>query len=118
MFFFPFLSFIYTGNSIESSTNLIILGTTMPVRNGAVRDLNFTAIRSSQAGRYRCEADVYTTRSGNITLSGQFSFNVKRELGEVLCSLSVQDFWHMGYTCTTTVSIRTFCYCVQILSYI
>ena len=58
----------------------------MPVGNGAVRDLNFTAIRTSQAGIYRCEADVYTTRSGNITLSGQFAFNVQRELGEVLCT--------------------------------
>ena len=108
MFFsWPFLSFVYTGNMIESSTNLIILGTTMPVGNGAVLDLNFTAIRTSQAGRYNCEADVYTTRSGNSTLSGQFSFNVKRELSEVLCSLSVQGVWNMGYTCKT-VSITTF----------
>ena len=101
MFFsWPFLSFAYTGNMIESSTNFIILGTTMPVVNGAVLDLNFTAIRTSQAGRYSCEADVYTTRSGNNTLSGQFSFNVKRELSEEFCSLSVQGVWkyvHNGF---------------------
>lgn len=65
---------------IASSTNLIILGNTMPVRNGAIQDLNFTAIRTSQAGTYRCEADVYTTRYGNLTLAGQFSLNVTREL--------------------------------------
>ena len=82
--FTPFLSFVYTGNRIVSSTNIIILGTTMPVHNGAIQDLNFTAIRTSQAGRYRCEADVYTTRYGNITLAGQFSLNVKRKLS---CSL-------------------------------
>ena len=67
-----------------NSTNITILGTTIPVRNGAIQDLNFTAIRTSQAGRYRCEADVYTTRNGNITLAGQFSLNVKRKLS---CSL-------------------------------
>lgn len=78
--FINVFSFVYTGNRIVNSTNITILGTTIPVRNGAIQDLNFTAIRSSQAGRYRCEADVYTTRYGNITLAGQFSLNVKREL--------------------------------------
>lgn len=65
---------------IASSTNLIILGTTIPVRSGAIQELNFTAIHTSQAGTYRCEADAYTTRYGNLTLAGQFSLNVTREL--------------------------------------
>ena len=120
IFFPPFLSFVYIGNRIDSSTNLTSLGTTIPVRNGAVLDLNFTAIRTSQAGRYRCDADVYTTRSGNITLFEQFSFNVKRELSKVLFSLSVQGVWHMGYVHNNSFNyhILLLYRCVQILGYI
>lgn len=69
--------FICAGNRITNDT---MVGPTVAAINGTLLDLTFIGVRTSQAGQYTCEANVYTLRFGSMALTGQFALTVQRKL--------------------------------------
>ena len=59
--------------------NNTMLGPPVTVRNGTLLDLTFIGVRTSQAGRYTCEA-AYSLGFGTMALTGQFVLNVQCKL--------------------------------------